>query len=616
MNQVQAIEYLKRIVRKNEEPKHRHYDRVHELAEFYETIITGEDADELLVRFNKRQSAEDFEQMKQIYQTITPALADPVIKTYHKVFRVAPKIKEIDWEESESTNKSIEGDKKRRKEVEAVLENFYGSKTIDYWLSNTFLHTSFIDPNAFILVQFEPFDNNTEKADPYPSIIPSEDAIDFKYTPKGILDYLLVKSEIYVEVLDPVNPTRSIMREAKRYILYIKDYSYVLTQIVNETQSIPENAIDLTSENPNNPYYMEMYSPKGGQVQAMRVGYITDPYTMDETYVSPLECARSWFMKTVKTVAELDLTQTFHVFPQKIEYVEACQIELTDGVCKNSGMKQKECTKCGGSGSLVQTSAQDIKVLKLPKFKEDMYDLEKMMIYKYPPVEIIKWMDEYIEKISIKVQKTVFNSETFTRDKVAKTATGENLDMQNVYDTLTPFAQQTSSVWEFLVTLTANFLDYGKGIIVKHAYPMDFKLKSQWELLMELKTTQESQAPGNIRQMITDDIMRNFLQDDKIGWMRYESKMKHYPFNGKTEKEIETAFANNLVSEDVKILWANFELIFQELEAEQEQRDPSIWFYDLTFAKQTEYMNQKVVEYKTKIESDSQQVKLFNNAVS
>lgn len=615
MNQEQAIDYLKNIVITSEEPQHKNYKRVCSLAKFYETIITGEDSESLLVQFNKRQSDEDFKQMKDIYQTITPALADPVIKTYHKVFRVAPKIKEIDWEETESTNKNVEGDKKRKKEIESILNNFYGSKTIDYWLSNTFLHTSFIDPNAFILVQFEPFDNKTSKADPYPSIVPSRDAIDFSYTPKGILDYLLVKSQIKVVYKEPTG-FKNIEKTAKRYILFIKDYSYVLTQIVSEYQTIPEGAIRLDTINNNNPYYLEEYAPKGGKVQAMRVGYITDPYTMDETYVSPLECARSWFMKTVKTVAELDLTQTFHVFPQKIEYVEACQIELTNGVCKTSGMKQTECTKCGGTGSLVQTSAQDIKVLKLPKFKEDMYDLEKMMIYKYPPVEIIKWMDEYIEKVSIKVQKTVFNSETFTRDKVAKTATGENLDMQNVYDTLTPFAQQTSSVWEFLVSITANFLDYGKGLIVKHAYPMDFKLKSQWELLMELKTTQESQAPGNIRQMITDDIMRNFLQDDKTGWIRYESKMKHYPFNGKTEKEIETAFANNLVSEDVKILWANFELIFQELEAEQEQLDPNIWFYDLTFELQTEKMNTKVQQYKTRIESETQTTKLFNNQAS
>jgi hypothetical protein len=307
-------------------------------------------------------------------------------------------------------------------------------------------------------------------------------------------------------------------------------------------------------------------------------------------------------MKTVKTVAELDITQTNHAFPQKIEYVEPCETDLSTGVCKISNQTQKGCQKCGGTGLCVVTSSQDIKVMKLPRDKEEMIDLDKMMVYKYPPVEIIKWMDDYIEKISVKVQKTVFNSETFTRDKVAKTATGENLDMQNVYDTLTPFAQQVSSVWEFVVKIVSNFMDYGDGLIVKYTYPNDFKLKSTWELLMELKTTQESGAPGNIRQTITDDIMRNFLQDDESEWIRYQSKMKHYPFNGKTDKEIQEAIANELVTKELQVLWANFENIFQELEVEQEQTNPDIWFYDLTFQIQTEKMNAKVEQIISQLE--------------
>lgn len=591
MNQTEALAYLQAIVTKNEAPRHEHYKRVCDLADFYKIIITGEGADSLLKRFAKRQTEDEFEALKNVYQTITPALADPVIKTYHKVFRVAPKIKMIDWDEKEAKIESTTQVKERTDEIEKVLNNFYGGKSLDYWQSNTFLHTVFIDPNAFVLIRFEPFDSKVEKADPYPIIISSYDAIDFKYTPKGILDYLLVHEKVGVVVNTGNEFT---MENVNRYRLYIKDYTYVITEIKYGGQVVPEDVTRLKAVGGTTEYYLQVYSPKAGQVQAMRVGYITDPYTMDKTYISPLECARSWFMKTVKTVAELDITQSYHAFPQKIEYVEPCEFELSTGVCKNSGMSQNGCTKCGGTAMLSQTSSQDIKTVKLPKDKEDMMDLEKLLIYKYPSVDIIKWMDEYIEKISVKVQKTVFNSETFTRDKVAKTATGENLDMQNVYDTLTPFAQQVSSMWEFAVKITANLLDYGDGLIVKHVYPMDFKLKSQWELLLELKTTQESGAPANIRQMITDDIMRNFLQDDPIGWTRYQSKMKHYPFNGKTDKEIESTIANGLVTTETKVLWANFELIFQELEAEQEQRDSSIWFYDLTFEKQTELMNAKV----------------------
>lgn len=594
MNQEQARNYLQRIVNKGEAPKHDYYERVTKLADFYKIIITGENADSLLKPYLKRQTVEDFASLKDIYQTITPALADPVIKTYHKVFRVAPKVKIIDWEETEAKISETVDVKERLTDIYKSLNNFYAGKTLEHWESNDFLQSVFIDPNSFVLIRFDSYDAEREKPDPYPVIISSHDAIDFRYTPKGILDYLLVQSKVDAEVVYPNAQTEVI--EVKMFTIYIKDWSYTITEITNENQVIPEGAEIMISVNGKNKYYIQEYRTGAGQVQAMRVGYITDPYTYNHTYVSPLECARSWFMKTVKTVAELDITQTNHAFPQKIEYVEPCETDLSTGVCKISGQTQKGCQKCGGSGLCVITSSQDIKVMKLPRDKEEMIDLDKMMVYKYPPVEIIKWMDEYIEKISVKVQKTVFNSETFTRDKVAKTATGENLDMQNVYDTLTPFAQQVSSIWEFVVRIVSNFMDYGDGLIVKYTYPNDFKLKSTWELLMELKTTQESGAPGNIRQTITDDIMRNFLQDDESEWIRYQSKMKHYPFNGKTDKEIQEAIANNLVTKETQVLWANFENIFQELEVEQEQNNPDIWFYDLTFEMQTEKMNQKVNE--------------------
>ncbi len=594
MNQEQARNYLQRIVNKGEAPKHDYYERVTKLADFYKIIITGENADSLLKPYLKRQTVEDFASLKDIYQTITPALADPVIKTYHKVFRVAPKVKIIDWEETEANISETVDVKERLTDIYKSLNNFYAGKTLEHWESNDFLQSVFIDPNSFVLIRFDSYDAEREKPDPYPVIISSHDAIDFRYTPKGILDYLLVQSKVDAEVVYPNAQTEVI--EVKMFTIYIKDWSYTITEITNENQVIPEGAEIMISVNGKNKYYIQEYRTGAGQVQAMRVGYITDPYTYNHTYVSPLECARSWFMKTVKTVAELDITQTNHAFPQKIEYVEPCETDLSTGVCKISGQTQKGCQKCGGSGLCVITSSQDIKVMKLPRDKEEMIDLDKMMVYKYPPVEIIKWMDEYIEKISVKVQKTVFNSETFTRDKVAKTATGENLDMQNVYDTLTPFAQQVSSIWEFVVRIVSNFMDYGDGLIVKYTYPNDFKLKSTWELLMELKTTQESGAPGNIRQTITDDIMRNFLQDDESEWIRYQSKMKHYPFNGKTDKEIQEAIANNLVTKETQVLWANFENIFQELEVEQEQNNPDIWFYDLTFEMQTEKMNQKVNE--------------------
>ena len=49
------------------------------------------------------------------------------------------------------------------------------------------------DPNGFVVVEFKPFDNQRERAKPYPYEVTSHEAVDYKYE-NNVLQYLTVKT--------------------------------------------------------------------------------------------------------------------------------------------------------------------------------------------------------------------------------------------------------------------------------------------------------------------------------------------------------------------------------------------------------------------------------------
>ena len=240
-----------------------------------------------------------------------------------------------------------------------------------------------------------------------------------------------------------------------------------------------------------------------GFVPAEQIGVLHDMATDGRTFVSPLDKGVPILMKMIKANSEFDLTMALHAFPQKIQYVAKCK----EPDCMNGHrLDGTVCPVCNGSGFEVIKSAQEMINLALPKSKEDMIDLTNIVNYVYPPTDLVKFQKEYIDSLTYQVKESIFNTEIFSRQQVAETATGKNISLQNVYDALYLIAVGYSNDWEFLVNAVAKITDLDEGLIAFYKFSKDFKLKSLTDLYLDLKAVGDAKASEFIKSQIEDDI--------------------------------------------------------------------------------------------------------------
>lgn len=232
----------------------------------------------------------------------------------------------------------------------------------------------------------------------------------------------------------------------------------------------------------------------------------------------------------------------------------------------------------------------------MPRDKEDFLNLDNIVRYVSPSVELVQWQDRYVEKLTIRCKEAMYNTELFSKKEVAETATGKNIDLQNVYDSLYTMAKAYSVKWKFAVETIAKIADMYEGLIAFYNFSKDFKLKSLTDLYNDLKIIGDSNADSFVREMVYDDIAGIAYSEDHIAKGKYDVKKAFYPFSGKSEKEILYAISANLVPEEVKVLYLNYGWIFDELYLENASKNSPVNFFELNRAEQKMLIDAKVKE--------------------
>lgn len=542
---------------------HANYKRTVDLATIYKQLITGEEHDSLIQQFFATCNKDEINKIKAVTFPITSAICNALSSAFKKVHRTQPVMKQIDFTGEKTDDK--------KKEVESKLGKFYAGNDLDYYIHTRFNDLSFRDPNTFIVTEFASFDNTKEKAKPYPFEVYSNMAVNFGLV-NGELEFLLVEQGIkYAD-------KEGKMSDGVKLTIYLHNEVIVFTQVAKVSDvkfkegeksiSVKGDEGKITSFITGEKQFdVAYFQHKQGAVPAVRVGYVQDKMTNGETFVSPIHYgALPYLMKTIKTACEMDLTMHLHTFPQKFQYVAKCKIDSSTAVCSLSGEKVNTCSKCGGTGIPVHASAKDVVELAMPKSLDEFFELAKLVHYEFPPIDGIKFQDEYIEKLKMQCYKSVFNSETFSKDEVQKTATGTNLDLQNVYDTLSDYAGKVSDFWVRTVTFVSVILDYNDSNH-KLIYPKDFKMKSVTDLLTDLQLANTSNAPSFVKNELTRDIATILYQDRPNEMLRFDSKMKLFPFSGKSMNEIIVLANSPDVMRVDKVLYIYFDHICNELDA-------------------------------------------------
>lgn len=564
----EALKLLKEIILG--QIYHRDYERVVGLSRLYKILITGENHTELLQRFITREDTVLFDQRERITQTITPAVCDSLMKPFYKVGRAGGVIKNIDFDKVND---------KKVKELKDTLYKFHGDESLEDYLNTRLTDLNFTDPNSFLMVDFKSFDPKIEKAQPYPLEISSEQAMNFNYA-NNKLEWLVVNNEIYYSDKEG-NP-----QEGSEYFMYLANDIIKLTQVNIERNVAGEEYVLIGEKDDEQKFIITYYQPKGGQVQGVRVGYKRDLITNGRTFVNPFHAAVNYFLKMVKIVSELDLTTSLSAFPQKITYVDRIDEkdeskDVTTALANSSAFKKYDSrdaykTLRSSIGSKkMSTSSQETIEVPFPEDPQDIIDLNKLVVYVAPPVEFLKWMSEETGRLEEKAHRTVFNSNSFLQANFSATATATLDDIDSVYDTLFPFASKYSTVWVLFVTLSAKFTDNAEGLIAVHKFPSDFKFKTIGQLLAEMKAANDAGASSYVKEEINKDLAKAAFADDPETLKKNLTKERFAPFKGKSEAQILFILNNNKTTSYFSTLWANFDVIFDQIEIDTPD------FYDM-----------------------------------
>lgn len=567
--------------------RHKDYERVTALAKKYFDIFTGEGINDYLRQVMRREDSEMFEQRKKLYTTTIPAAVESIVVTFNKPLR------------SNRIYSSIEHpDSKARDEITERMRSFWQGESesgVDAYLRDRWVPLEVYDPNAFIAVEFGAFDPAKEKPWPFPFEYSSAEAINYQYR-NGILDWIITMVPILYRT-DVSDPEKT--ESGSRYVMYLDNWAISLTQvdikkrITDRTAAVFHEVKDAKGI-VQSVYVIEEFNTKAGAVPLFRAGHKLDPVTQRRTCVSILHPALNFFLKEIKTGSELDITMAMHAFPQKIQYGKRCEGNREKGIICNDGKTPTgtDCPECGGSKiAPIHKTAMDIMLVAPPKKPGDpVLDLEKAVVYKAPPVELIRFQEEYLERITEKAKAAVFASQAVLRTQVEKSATELDYGMDNVYDTLEPFAIKYSYAWRFFVNQIAIYTDNASPqLVVYHSFPKDFKFKTLGQLLAEAKTASESGLSQHAVDAVNNDILEVLYADDQDTLTRIKVKNRFHPFSGKGKDEMASIVMSGDILPYYKTLYLYFDVIFDEIDNELGDR-----FYLMQYPKQKEVVRGKV----------------------
>ena len=588
--------------KKSSNKKHADYQRTVDLAKEYKAHVSGVGIDDYLKRFAKREDEEMFEQRKRLTNSISQSVASSLQKPFYKVARNKNVKKKF----------TLKGDKTREEIVQKMISGFYGTnelntKGLDFWLKNRFIELTFTDPNAFVVIEWEAKPENVP-LEPYPYEVNSIDAYDYTYK-HGVLNELFTRQSETIIYLDKDGAEKEKVVDAftlyeigssLKVVEYCPKYFEAKGIVIDETRQVTfvENEI----------HFIATYNETNLDfIPAFRVGYIRDTATDGRTFVNPFESAMPYFRKALKAVSELDLSITLHTFPQKLQYVTKCKGKGTKKC--NNGMvsgTQTVCSECKGSGLQIHTSGQDTIYFPLPDTPDEMFDLDKILVYKQPPIDLIKFQDDYVRNLKKDAHLSVYNSNMFLAEdpQFAKTATEVNTNTQGIFDTLFPYTEKFSEVWKTAVKVFVRLSGFLTDFELIHIFPTDLEIKTVAVLMAELKLANESEAPSYFRDAILEEIANQVYEGDELGREKHFTRHKFFPFSGKTETEIQFLMASPYVSNFTKVLYANFEAIFTDIE----KAVPN--FYKLNYNLQWEKLNEFVKPYLEEINSQNEPLRI------
>lgn len=584
MNNTEALNLLFYLALKGESAYHPGYKWSVEYSRSLKAYFGGVGIDDYMRIFARRETEELFTQRKEITAEVQSALGMMLEKPVAKVER-------SNWHEYIVVDSDEDGSKAREFKKEQL--NKFGPKGLFPYTFERLRYWNIYDPNCFVVVDIKPFDNNKDKAKPYPVEITADQAIDFKYDQADLL-YLACLQE----------------RDGlKRFTLYQPFQTVVLQQITDEERKaypgalprqdemFPENVQDGALVNISNKYYKAIIPlpHQYDKTPAVRAGYIDNPMDDGRTKLSIFHPALPFAKKLLKTNSEVDLTAALVASPIPIRFADKCDAPGCNKGYDRTG--NEKCGVCNGTGKKMRpTSVAEEIVVEFPDSKEDLItELTGMFAYVHFPPEAAQFLTDRWNFCFERANYAVYAVELTTKSEVAQTARFHSRAEQGVNDALWPYSKHISFACGYISKVIASFT-FVPGGFGQPLIPANLRFETTYDAFDELKTAREAGASIDACAVLQMRVMDVILQDDPEALKRAKIEDQFNPFRGASESQIIVMLNSPFVSDEKKLFYLNKSDIVSELA----NKNPL--FYSLTYEKQKALIDAKVLELKNNLQ--------------
>lgn len=563
--------------------KHPDYDHVVKLSEeLYKPLATGKGIEKLMRRYDPREDEAAFKQRVAITQHTTPSTWNTLMNPVRKLESVRPVVDRMEWNPENAA---------AAEKVGAVVGKFRGAKTLDHYITGL-SDAAELDPNAFELIVFDPFDPRMEVPKPYAVHVAARDAWNFEYF-NDELQWLFIHRTIKYILLDNDGTGKPVMRDGHRFVLYSADHHIVFEQVrpdlataVKDGKMGTEDGSPVTSPvfgaegyflrvSSNELYRVTFYEQKSGRVPAFRLGARLDPDTDYRTCINTLHAGIPWLMKMVKYVSEMDLTVCLHVFPKKWQYAPKC---TADGCNSGKLPSGTQCGQCKGTGRQpVIGSAQEVNTLAMPDNPAEMFDLTKMVFYEPTDVAVIQELRAINDDCRENAVRAVYASDMYTKDQVNVTATAKAQELDSAYAALRPLVRKREETKPYLVHVIAAYLDAEENMTATTVLPQNLRYETEGDVVALMKESAPVAGRSYMASKALDLIHRSYT-DDPEALKKALAQERLNPFSGMGSAEVTSLISGGLPSKESVTMWVEWDTIWDTAETEHKGEAA---FYDM-----------------------------------
>lgn len=573
MNQIEGLRKLATIIQT--EYRHKYYIENCELYEKYKTLSTGKGWEGFLHRLTSRVSLQDFQEIIDVTIDICKSVVKNLTHVFYRVTRSIG-IK-IEYKVEDETKKN---------DFEGALKTF-GKWGFEGYCDKRFTDFCKIDPNGFLVIDFKGTDG-TVLAIPYPVEFYSPDIIDYDYN-LNLLLYLVVKQDLLKKVDEgsemasdftiytQEGAVKFIARpdvEAAPMFDYTKDIARTPQSdgyrsgdlvAVKETTTIDEKGQEQTEYDIYELSIPLPYNKSGeGWVPAACIGYLPDEHHKGETFLNFFDNAVPLFEKIIKANSESDISMAKHCFGQKIQFVRpcpnGCESNNTGVFCVDNSV----CPVCQGSGYMdTHRTGMDVITFPLTDANVENLNLDNVIKYVTVPLETIKYQWDHIEQLIEMAKRVMYNSEMFSRETIAQTATAKLIEMQNMMDTVSIYGVHFASMKKWILETIAAITEIKitvNVIINKGLGMLDIP-----QLFEMLQLANLAGANTSIIEAIQDALAYAFLGNTPA-YQNYLNRKKLLPFQNKSKEQIMLILSNLPVDNYYRMMFEYGEEVLKVLE--------------------------------------------------